>query len=55
MARPREGDRDVVRTVVVKVRVRPLQHKRWVERANREGVPLSTWIRMVVDRAARTG
>ena len=53
MARPREVDRDVVRTVVVRMRVRPRQRRAWEAKARQHGLSLSEWLRAVADRAAR--
>ena len=55
MPRPAEKDRGFVRTVRFEVRIRPAERKRWAERATKEGMPLSEWLRMVANRAARVG
>ena len=55
MARPLTEDRELVRSELVALRIRPQQYKSWSEQAKRQGVSLPEWIRQVVDRAARTG
>jgi hypothetical protein len=53
MSRPPEKDREIVRTVYVKVRLRPRQRKRWEAKARALSMTLSDWLRMVADRDAR--
>ena len=55
MVRPREADRDFVRSVKVELRVRDHQRRRWQEAAKRHGLSLSDWARFHLDRAARAG
>ena len=55
MSRPREEDRELIRSRGVLVKLRPREHERWVLRAKGEGIALSQWIREVVNRAARVG
>ena len=55
MARPKEPDRDLIRSQAVLVRVRKAERLRWASRAHAEQVPLSEWMRSVLNRAARTG
>ena len=52
MVRPKEADREQVRTKQLKVRLKPLQYERWAVGASREGQSLADWVRMVCDRAA---
>ena len=53
MVRPREIDRELVRSVSVLVRVRPSQRERWRMAARKGGESLSEWIRRELDRASR--
>ena len=53
MAREPEKDRAFVRTKRVELRLRAPQHKRWTDKAIKQGMSLSEYIRMVVDRDAR--
>jgi predicted HicB family RNase H-like nuclease len=55
MARPVTKDRASVLSQRVDLRVRDDEHKRWVEAAHNKGLTLAAWVRMVLDRAARTG
>ena len=54
-SRPREDDRSRVRDQRVSVLVRKAERLRWAARAHAECVPLSEWMRSVLNRAARTG
>ena len=55
MSRPPEKNREFVRTDTVRIRITPLQRKRWEAMARKHGMTLSTWLRSVANRAARTG
>ena len=53
MPRPKEEDRNFVRSEVVKLRLRPPQLIRWTAKAKEQGVSLAEWIRATMDRDAR--
>jgi len=53
MPRPKEEDRNFVRSEVVKLRLRPPQLIRWTAAAIKQGMSLAEYIRTVVDRQAR--
>ena len=48
-----EEDRGLVRSYMVKVRVRARQLARWKQAAERSGQTLSGWMRSILDRASR--
>ena len=53
MVRPVELDRELIRSMVCRVRVRFIQRKRWLEKARASGLSLSEWMRLTLDRDAR--
>jgi len=55
MARPPKQDRSTVRTKQTLILSTHAQRKRWEAMARKQGYTLSQWVRLVLDRAARTG
>lgn len=55
MARPRRQDRASVHAANVSLKATKVQRDRWKAMAIKQGMTLSQWLRMVLDRAARTG
>jgi antitoxin component of RelBE/YafQ-DinJ toxin-antitoxin module len=54
MARPPLTDRTQVRSSSIKVRMSTNQREKWAKAAASNGLTLSRWARMALDRAART-
>jgi len=53
MGRPPEKDREVVKSLIFRVRVCEHQFRRWEKKARSFGMSVSEWVRSVVDRASR--
>ena len=53
MTRTPEDDRGRVRDVVVRLRVREQERKRWKAKADRLGISVSEWLRALANRDAR--
>ena len=55
MVRPRMVDRSKVQSATCCIKLTKEQHARWQAMARKQGLTLSAWVRLVLDRAARTG
>ena len=55
MARPKRQDRSTVMDKGTLIMATQAQRKRWEAMARKQGMTLSQWVRIVLDRAARTG
>jgi predicted HicB family RNase H-like nuclease len=55
MARPAAINRASVRAKLIALRVKDDERAKWMQAASKAGCSLSTWMRMSLNRAARTG